>query len=106
MGEIHHAFQPFDDDNTGKISLRQYLLWLGKQKSFLDDLASLDPDRYQGLIFLKHYAGNPESPSLNFTVTVEDATLAPPSTPRLTPPPNSQISALRRPSTSFPTVAT
>lgn len=43
------------------------LQWLGKQ-SFLDDLASLDPDLYQGLIFLKHYAGNPEDLSLNFTV--------------------------------------
>ncbi|KAK7006156.1 HECT-domain-containing protein [Favolaschia claudopus] len=45
--------------------------WLGKQ-SFLDDLASLDPDLYSGLIFLKHYAGNPEDLSLNFTVAVED----------------------------------
>ncbi|KAJ7249220.1 hypothetical protein B0H12DRAFT_701469 [Mycena haematopus] len=45
--------------------------WLGKQ-SFLDDLASLDPDLYNGLIFLKHYAGNPEDLSLNFTVAVED----------------------------------
>ncbi|KAF5340438.1 hypothetical protein D9758_013567 [Tetrapyrgos nigripes] len=45
--------------------------WLGKQ-SFLDDLASLDPDLYNGLIFLKHYAGNPEDLSLNFTVAVEE----------------------------------
>ncbi|KAJ7757717.1 HECT-domain-containing protein [Mycena maculata] len=45
--------------------------WLGKQ-SFLDDLASLDPELYNGLIFLKHYAGNPEDLSLNFTVAVED----------------------------------
>jgi ubiquitin-protein ligase E3 C len=37
----------------------------------LDDLASLDPDLYQGLIFLKHYTGNPEDLSLNFTVAVE-----------------------------------
>jgi ubiquitin-protein ligase E3 C len=44
--------------------------WLGKQ-SFLDDLASLDPDLYQGLIFLKNYAGNPEDLSLNFTIAVE-----------------------------------
>jgi len=34
----------------------------------LDDLASLDPDLYQGLIFLKHYTSNL---SLNFTVAVE-----------------------------------
>ncbi|KAJ6620089.1 HECT-domain-containing protein [Mycena sp. CBHHK59/15] len=45
--------------------------WLGKQ-SFLDDLASLDPELYNGLIFLKHYSGNPEDLSLNFTVAVED----------------------------------
>ncbi|KAJ7755509.1 HECT-domain-containing protein [Mycena metata] len=45
--------------------------WLSKQ-SFLDDLASLDPELYNGLIFLKHYAGNPEDLSLNFTVAVED----------------------------------
>ena len=45
--------------------------WLGKQKSSLDDLASLDPDLYQELISLKHYTGNPEDLSLNFTVAVE-----------------------------------
>jgi len=45
--------------------------WLGKQ-SFLDDLASLDPDLYQGLIFLKNYTGNVEDLSLNFTVATED----------------------------------
>lgn len=45
--------------------------WLGKQ-SFLDDLASLDPDLYNGLIFLKHYNGNPEDLSLTFTVDEED----------------------------------
>ncbi|KZT24637.1 HECT-domain-containing protein [Neolentinus lepideus HHB14362 ss-1] len=45
--------------------------WLGKQ-SFLDDLASLDPDLYNGLIFLKHYTGNPEDLSLTFTVDEED----------------------------------
>ncbi|KDQ51194.1 hypothetical protein JAAARDRAFT_41256 [Jaapia argillacea MUCL 33604] len=45
--------------------------WLGKQ-SFLDDLASLDPDLYNGLIFLKHYSGNPEDLSLTFTVDQEE----------------------------------
>ncbi|TFK46201.1 HECT-domain-containing protein [Heliocybe sulcata] len=45
--------------------------WLGKQ-SFLDDLASLDPDLYNGLVFLKHYTGNPEELSLTFTVDEED----------------------------------
>ncbi|TEB27548.1 HECT-domain-containing protein [Coprinellus micaceus] len=45
--------------------------WLGKQ-SFLDDLASLDPDLYKGLIFLKHYQGNPEDLSLNFTIAVDE----------------------------------
>lgn len=46
--------------------------WLGRQV-FLDDLASLDPELYQGLLFLKNYNGNVESDlSLNFTVTNED----------------------------------
>lgn len=46
------------------------LQWLGKQ-SFLDDLASLDPELYNGLIFLKNYTGNPEDLSLNFAVATE-----------------------------------
>ncbi|KAF8148075.1 hypothetical protein B0H34DRAFT_803194 [Crassisporium funariophilum] len=45
--------------------------WLGKQ-SFLDDLSSLDPDLYNGLVFLKHYAGDPEDLSLNFTMAVDE----------------------------------
>lgn len=45
--------------------------WLGKQ-SYLDDLSSLDPELYQGLLFLKHYDGNPEDLSLNFTVTKDE----------------------------------
>ncbi len=45
--------------------------WLGKQ-SFFDDLASLDPELYQGLIFLKHYTGDLEDLSLNFTVAQEE----------------------------------
>ncbi|KAL1745181.1 HECT-domain-containing protein [Schizophyllum fasciatum] len=45
--------------------------WLGRQ-SFLDDLASLDPDLYNGLIFLKNYDGDFEALSLNFTVAVEE----------------------------------
>lgn len=45
--------------------------WLDKQ-SFLDDLASLDPDLYQGLIFLKNYTGNVEDLSVNFTVATEE----------------------------------
>lgn len=47
--------------------------WLGKQ-SFLDDLSSLDPDLYNGLVFLKHYSGNLEDLSLNFTVAIEGKT--------------------------------
>ena len=43
------------------------LQWLGEQ-SFLNDPTSLDLDLYQGLIFLKHYPGNPEDLLLNFTV--------------------------------------
>jgi len=42
--------------------------WLGKQ-SYLDDLQSLDPELYQGLVFLKHYDGKVEDLSLNMTVT-------------------------------------
>ncbi|KAG2359437.1 HECT-domain-containing protein [Suillus spraguei] len=45
--------------------------WLDKQ-SFLDDLASLDPDLYQGLIFLKNYTGDVEDLALNFTVAIEE----------------------------------
>ncbi|KAI9436155.1 hypothetical protein BJY52DRAFT_1386801 [Lactarius psammicola] len=52
-------------------ALYERILWLGKQ-SFLDDLASLDPYLYQGLIFLKHYPGNPEDLSLNFTIADEE----------------------------------
>lgn len=38
----------------------------------MDDLASLDPELYTGLMFLKNYAGNVEADlSLNFTVTQE-----------------------------------
>lgn len=45
--------------------------WLGKQ-SYLDDLASLDPELYAGLLKLKTYPGNVEEDlSLNFTVTDE-----------------------------------
>jgi ubiquitin-protein ligase E3 C len=46
------------------------LQWLSRQ-SYLDDLASLDSDLYQGLLFLKHYTDNPEDLSLNFTIAVE-----------------------------------
>nr|GAT53416.1 HECT-domain-containing protein [Mycena chlorophos] len=45
--------------------------WLGKQ-SYLDDLQSLDPELYNGLVFLKNYTGNPEDLALNFTVATED----------------------------------
>lgn len=47
--------------------------WLGRQ-AFLDDLSSLDPDLYNGLVFLKHYKGNPEDLSLNFTMTTDGNT--------------------------------
>ena len=40
----------------------------------MDDLSSLDPDLYKGLVFLKHYAGNLEDLSLNFTVAIEGKT--------------------------------
>ena len=60
--------------SLGRIVLRMLILlllqWLGKQ-SFLNDPTSLDLDLYPGLIFLKHYPGNPEDPSLNFAVADE-----------------------------------
>lgn len=37
----------------------------------MDDLASLDPELYHGLMILKNYTGNVEELSLNFTVTNE-----------------------------------
>jgi ubiquitin-protein ligase E3 C len=49
-------------------SVSDFQQWLGKQ-SFLDDLASLDPELYRGLIYLKNYTGNPEDLSLDFSVT-------------------------------------
>jgi len=45
--------------------------WLGKQ-SLLDDLASLDPDLHQGLIFLKNYNGDVGDLSLNFTIAIDE----------------------------------
>lgn len=45
--------------------------WLDKQ-SYLDDLASLDIELYNGLVFLKNYDGNPEDLSLTFAVTEEE----------------------------------
>ncbi|KAJ3743655.1 HECT-domain-containing protein [Lentinula detonsa] len=45
--------------------------WLGRQ-SFLDDLASLDPDLYKGLVFLKHHTGDFDDLSLNFTIEIEE----------------------------------
>ncbi|KAF0455584.1 HECT-domain-containing protein [Gigaspora margarita] len=42
--------------------------WLG-ERSYLDDLPSVDPELYQGLVYLKNYKGDVESDlSLNFTV--------------------------------------
>ncbi|RKP25453.1 hypothetical protein SYNPS1DRAFT_22587 [Syncephalis pseudoplumigaleata] len=44
--------------------------WLGK---IMEDLASLDPDLYRGLVFLKSYDGNVEDLSLNFTIMDKEA---------------------------------
>ncbi|KAF9567255.1 hypothetical protein EC968_003459 [Mortierella alpina] len=49
--------------------------FLGKclgQVNYLDDLPSLDPDLYKGLMFLKNYEGNVEDLSLSFTVNDEE----------------------------------
>jgi ubiquitin-protein ligase E3 C len=48
---------------------------LGKEESFLDDLESLDPDLWRGLVHLKHYTGNPQDLHVNFTVAVKEGTL-------------------------------
>lgn len=53
------------------VSFAEFFLakWIGRQ-SFLDDLPSLDPELYQGLLFLKNYNGDVEKDlCLNFTVT-------------------------------------
>lgn len=58
-----------------ELTLGFILQWLGKQ-SYLDDLASLDPELYAGLLKLKTYPGNVEEDlSLNFTVTDEGVLL-------------------------------
>ena len=49
--------------------------WL-KKESYLDDLASLDSELYQGLIFLKHYSGDMADLALNFTVTQDEFGIA------------------------------
>jgi ubiquitin-protein ligase E3 C len=65
-----------------RMSIRRFLTgcgdlqWLGKE-SFLDDLESLDSDLYQGLLFLKHYAGDPEDLSLDFTIAVRGNNMFP-----------------------------
>jgi ubiquitin-protein ligase E3 C len=53
-----------------------FLQWLGKQESFLDDLQSLDPDLWQGLVNLKHCADNPQDLNVNFTIAVDGEPLA------------------------------
>ncbi|KAI9088813.1 hypothetical protein DFS34DRAFT_639998 [Phlyctochytrium arcticum] len=45
--------------------------WLGR-KSYLDDLPSLDPELYNGLVFLKNYPGDVEK-DLGLTFAVDDA---------------------------------
>ncbi|KAJ3020074.1 hypothetical protein HKX48_001380 [Thoreauomyces humboldtii] len=45
--------------------------WLG-QRSYLDDLPSLDPALYQGLMFLKHYDGDVEG-DLGLSFSIDDA---------------------------------
>lgn len=45
--------------------------WLGRL-SYLDDMPSLDEELYRNLLFLKHYDGNVEDLSLNFTVAADE----------------------------------
>lgn len=42
--------------------------WLGKQ-SYLDDLVTLDPELYKGLVYLKNVAGPIDHLALNFAIT-------------------------------------
>jgi ubiquitin-protein ligase E3 C len=42
--------------------------WLGKQ-SYLDDLVTLDPELYQGLVYLKNVEGPIDHLALNFAIT-------------------------------------
>ena len=58
-------------NNPGALTGISRPQWLGKQ-SYLDDLASLDSELYQGLIFLKHYSGDLADLALNFTVTQDE----------------------------------
>ncbi|ESK89887.1 hypothetical protein Moror_802 [Moniliophthora roreri MCA 2997] len=47
--------------------------WLSRTHTSLDDLASLDPDLYNGLVFLKHYPKEKvEDLSLTFVIGVEE----------------------------------
>ena len=46
--------------------------------SAVDDLSSLDPELFEGMIFLKNYLGNVEADlSLNFTVTDDGQSFLP-----------------------------
>lgn len=62
-------------NNRGTLTGISHPQWLGKQ-SYLDDLASLDRELYQGLIFLKHYSGDLADLALNFTVTQDEFGIA------------------------------
>ncbi|TIB11708.1 hypothetical protein E3P89_02181 [Wallemia ichthyophaga] len=45
--------------------------WNGRQ-SHLDDLASLDPQLYDGLLYLKNYPGDPQDLALTFAASEEE----------------------------------
>ena len=49
--------------------------WLGKQ-SYLDDLVTLDPELYKGLVYLKNVEGSIDHLALNFAIT-HDGKLVP-----------------------------
>jgi len=49
--------------------------WLGKQ-SYLDDLVTLDPELYEGLVYLKNIEGPIDHLALNFAIT-HDGELTP-----------------------------
>jgi ubiquitin-protein ligase E3 C len=41
--------------------------WLGR-RNYFDDLLSLDPELYQGLLYVKNHSGNVQDLSLNFSI--------------------------------------
>ncbi|KAJ3307475.1 hypothetical protein HDV03_000123 [Kappamyces sp. JEL0829] len=54
-----------------QLNLFEFLGRIIGRKSYLDDLPSLDPELYHGLLFLKNYSGNVEDLCLSFSLTMQ-----------------------------------